>query len=128
MGLGFDHARAVKSDWELESVRDSVRINTEGFWIFVESFEVGRSEADMLAPCEQWFVEQGCGRMTMDMVLVGEDADGAVTPEFRIASPFRRVETATSSCRRSRSPGRAGTGSRSRGPCRPGSRAQGRRG
>ena len=89
--LGFDHARAVKSDWELESVRDSVRINTEGFWIFLESFEVGRSEADMLAPCEQWFVEQGCGRMTMDMVLVGEDADGSVTPEFRIASPFRRV-------------------------------------
>src|SRR5579885_2353400 len=26
----FDHARAVKSDFELDSVRDSVRINTEG--------------------------------------------------------------------------------------------------
>ena len=89
--LGFDHARAVKSDWELESVRDSVRINTEGFWIFLDGFEVGRSEAELLAPCEHWFVEQGCGRLTMDMVLVGEEATGAVTPEFRIASPFRRV-------------------------------------
>ena len=35
----FDHARAVKSDLELASVRDSVRINTEGFWIFLEHFE-----------------------------------------------------------------------------------------
>ena len=34
--LGFDHARAVKSEFELASVRDSVRINTEGFWIFLE--------------------------------------------------------------------------------------------
>jgi Xaa-Pro aminopeptidase len=87
--LGYDHARAVKSDWELESVRDSVRINTEGFWIFLEQFAVGRSEAELLAPCERWFVEQGCGRLTMDMVLVGEG--GAATPEFRIASPRRRV-------------------------------------
>src|SRR5438874_5927028 len=30
----FDLARAVKSDEEVESVRDSVRINTEGFWAF----------------------------------------------------------------------------------------------
>jgi len=28
----FDLARAVKSAAEIESVRDSVRINTEGFW------------------------------------------------------------------------------------------------
>ena len=30
--LEFDLARAVKSAEEIESVRDSVRINTEGFW------------------------------------------------------------------------------------------------
>ena len=29
--VGFDLARAVKGDEEIESVRDSVRINTEGF-------------------------------------------------------------------------------------------------
>ena len=33
----FDHARAVKSAAEIESVRDSVRINTDGFWTFLEA-------------------------------------------------------------------------------------------
>ncbi|HVC87537.1 MAG TPA: M24 family metallopeptidase [Gaiellaceae bacterium] len=85
----FDHARAVKSALELESVRDSVRINTEGFWIFLEQFAPGKTEREILAPCEQYFVEQGCGRLTMDMVLVGDD--GAALPEFKIAGP-RRVK------------------------------------
>ena len=44
----FDHARAVKSDYELDSVRDSVRINTEGFWTFLEEFEPGRTEREIL--------------------------------------------------------------------------------
>jgi Xaa-Pro dipeptidase len=73
----FDHARAVKSDAELESVRESVRINTDGFWAFRESYEPGRNAAEVLAPVERLFVEQGCGRLTMNMVLVG--------PEFAIA-------------------------------------------
>jgi Xaa-Pro dipeptidase len=85
----FDLARAVKSDAELESVRDSVRINTEGFRIFLDGFAPGKTEAELLAPCERYFVEQGCGRLTMDMVLVGEE--GAAEPEFRIASTERRV-------------------------------------
>ena len=75
--LEFDHARAVKSDEELESVRESVRINTEGFHAFREAYEPGRSAAEVLAPAEKLFVEQGCGRLTMNMVLVG--------PEFAIA-------------------------------------------
>ena len=87
----FDHARAVKSEEELESVRDSVRINEDGFWLFLATFEVGRTETDLLAPCERFFVEQGCGRLTMDMVLVGDR--GSATPEFRIASPERRVDS-----------------------------------
>lgn len=85
----FDLARAVKSAEELASVRDSVRINTEGFRIFLDGFAPGKSEAEILAPCERYFVEEGCGRLTMDMVLVGED--GSATPEFRIASRERRV-------------------------------------
>jgi Xaa-Pro dipeptidase len=85
----FDLARAVKSEEELASVRDSVRINTEGFWIFLDAFAPGKSEAEVLAPCERYFVEQGCGRLTMDMVLVGED--GSAEPEFRIASSERRI-------------------------------------
>ena len=75
--LEFDHARAVKSDEELESVRNSVRINTEGFHAFREAYEPGRSAAEVLAPAERLFVEEGCGRLTMNMVLVG--------PEFAIA-------------------------------------------
>ena len=75
--LGFDHARAVKSDEELESVRESVRINTDGFHAFREAYRTGRSAAEVLAPAERLFVERGCGRLTMNMVLVG--------PEFAIA-------------------------------------------
>jgi Xaa-Pro dipeptidase len=33
--VGFDLARAVKSEEELDSFRDSVRIKTEGFWVFL---------------------------------------------------------------------------------------------
>ena len=39
--VGFDHARAVKSELELDSVRDSVRINTEGFWIVPRALRAG---------------------------------------------------------------------------------------
>jgi Xaa-Pro dipeptidase len=73
----FDHARAVKSEAEIESVRDSVRINTDGFWAFLDAYEPGRTAAEVLAPAERLFVERGCGRLTMNMVLVG--------PEFAIA-------------------------------------------
>jgi Xaa-Pro aminopeptidase len=79
--VAFDHARAVKSDEELESVRESVRINTDGFHAFREAYAAGRAAAEVLAPAEKLFVERGCGRLTMNMVLVGA--------EFAIA----RVET-----------------------------------
>ncbi|MGZ4307998.1 MAG: M24 family metallopeptidase [Gaiellaceae bacterium] len=71
--VGFDHARAVKSDEELESVRDSVRINTDGFHAFREAYAPGRSAAEVLAPAEELFVDRGCGRLTMNMVLVGAE-------------------------------------------------------
>ncbi len=86
----FDLARAIKSEAEIESVRDSVRINEEGFWRFLDAYEPGRTPAQMLAPCEQYFVEQGCGRGTMDMVLVGPN--GGAEPEFTIARNDRRIE------------------------------------
>jgi Xaa-Pro dipeptidase len=89
--VGFDHARAVKSAAELESVRDSVRINTEGFRRFVEAFAPGKTEREILAPCEGYFVAEGCGRLTMDMVLTGPD--GAALPEFRIAGDRRIAAT-----------------------------------
>jgi Xaa-Pro dipeptidase len=85
--VAFDHARMVKSELELASVRESVRINTEGFWTFLEHFEPGKTERDVLAPCEEYFVSQGCGRWTMDMVLDGPN--GAALPEFKIAGTRR---------------------------------------
>jgi len=69
----FDLARAVKSDAELESVRESVRINTEGFHAFKNAYAPGRTAAEVLAPAEELFVSQGCGRLTMNMVLVGAE-------------------------------------------------------
>jgi Xaa-Pro aminopeptidase len=83
----FDHARMVKSELELESVRESVRINTGGFWVFLEHFAPGKTEREVLAPCEEYFVAQGCGRWTMDMVLDG--ASGSARPEFKIAGARR---------------------------------------
>ncbi len=73
----FDLARAVKSDAELESVRESVRINEDGFEAFLAAYAPGKTAAEVMAPAEELFVERGCGRLTMNMVLVG--------PEFAIA-------------------------------------------
>jgi Xaa-Pro aminopeptidase len=83
----FDLARAVKSDAELESVRDSVRINERGFEIFLEAYEPGRTAAEVMAAAEQWFVAEGCGRLTMNMVLTGDDPETGsfARPEFKIA-------------------------------------------
>jgi Xaa-Pro aminopeptidase len=73
----FDLARAVKSEIELESVRESVRINEAGFDAFLDAYRPGRPAGEVMAAAEQVFVERGCGRLTMNMVLVG--------PEFAIA-------------------------------------------
>jgi Xaa-Pro aminopeptidase len=69
----FDLARAVKSDEELDSVRESVRINTQGFHLFAEAYAPGKAAAEVLAPAEEYFVAAGCGRLTMNMVLVGAE-------------------------------------------------------
>ena len=79
----FDLARAVKSEAELESVRDSVRINERGFEIFFDHYAEGRSAADVMAAAEEFFVAEGCGRLTMNMVLTGPSSKAL--PEFKIA-------------------------------------------
>jgi Xaa-Pro aminopeptidase len=85
----FDHARAVKSDAELASVRDSVRINEEGFEVFFEHYASDRPAADVMAAAEDFFVAQGCGRLTMNMVLTGPN--GSALPEFKIARKEERL-------------------------------------
>jgi Xaa-Pro aminopeptidase len=79
----FDLARAVKSEAELQSVRDSVRINERGFEIFLEAYSPGKSAAEVMAAAEEWFVAEGCGRLTQNMVLTGTDS--FARPEFKIA-------------------------------------------
>jgi Xaa-Pro dipeptidase len=79
----FDLARAVKSEAELASVRDSVRINQRGFEILLETYAPGKTAAEVMANAEEWFVTEGCGRLTMNMVLTG--TDGFARPEFKIA-------------------------------------------
>src|SRR5438270_1670937 len=94
--LAFDLVRAVKSDAELESVRDSVRINVDGFHAFREAYAPGRSAAEVMAAAEQLFVERGCGRLTMNIVLVGAEfalaredelLGGFCVPSLEIAGP-----------------------------------------
>ena len=79
----FDIARAVKSEAELASVRDSVRINERGFEVFLDAYAPGKTAAEVMAAAEEWFVAEGCGRLTMNMVLTGTDA--FARPEFKIA-------------------------------------------
>ena len=80
----FDLARAVKSDAELESVRDSVRINERGFEIFSRPLRAGtigsrgdgRGGGTSSSP-------QGCGRLTMNMVLTGPGRQGTAGVQDR---------------------------------------------
>ena len=85
----FDLARAVKSEAELRSVRESMRINEEGFRRVLEAYEPGKTEAEIMAPSASYFVAAGTGRHAMNMVLSGER--GRSLPEFKIASETRRV-------------------------------------
>ena len=86
----FDLARAVKSDEELSSVRESMRINEEGFRRVLEAYEPGKTEAEIMAPSASYFVAAGTGRHAMNMVLSG--GRGRSLPEFKIPSETRRAE------------------------------------
>jgi Xaa-Pro aminopeptidase len=87
---GFDLARAVKSQAELESVCESMRINEAGVFAVMEAWEPGRTEAELMAAAEQAFVSRGTRRLTMDMVLTGPN--GAALPEMRLPDETRRIE------------------------------------
>jgi Xaa-Pro aminopeptidase len=86
---GFDLARAVKSRAELDSVRDSMRINEAGVFAVMQAWEPGLSEAELMAVAEEAFVSRGTRRLTMDMVLTGPG--GAALPEMRLPDEKRRI-------------------------------------
>ena len=81
----FDLARAVKSEAELVSVRDSVRINRRGFEVWADAYAPGRTAAEVMAAAEEYFISEGCGRLTMNMVLTAPGRSGVALPEFKIA-------------------------------------------
>ena len=92
----FDIARAVKSEAELVSVRDSVRINERGFEVFAAAYAPGQTAAEVMAAAEEWFVAEGCGRLTMNMVLTGTDT--FARPEFKIARREGAARAVSGSC------------------------------
>src|SRR5204862_6282004 len=69
----FDLARAVKSEAELASVRESVEINAAGFHELRGAWATGRNAAEELALAERLFVERGYGRLLETMMLVGAE-------------------------------------------------------
>ncbi len=75
----------MKSAAEIESVRDSVRINQRGFEIWHEHYAPGKTAAEVMAAAEEYFVAEGCGRLTMNMVLTAPGRTGLAFPEFKIA-------------------------------------------
>jgi Xaa-Pro aminopeptidase len=87
---GFDLARAVKGDEEIESVRESMRINEAGVRAVLEAYEPGRTEAELMGEAEEIFTAMGCYRTTMDMVLTGPD--GSAWPEFKFPDATRPIE------------------------------------
>ena len=87
---GFDLARAVKSDEELELVRESFRINEDGVWAVIEAFEPGKTEAELMGEAERVFAAAGTYRTTMDMVLTG--SGGGAGPEFKFPDHRRPIE------------------------------------
>jgi Xaa-Pro aminopeptidase len=86
----FDLARAVKSAAELESVRESMRINEAGVEAVVRAYEPGKTEAELMGEAERLFTAAGCYRTTMDMILGGPE--GAAYPEFKFPSAERAIE------------------------------------
>lgn len=88
--IQFDLARAVKSDLELESVREAMRIIEEGFWILLDAYEPGKTEAAILAPVNAFFTERGAG-FHMANFIHAHGGKGSARAEGTIASPTREV-------------------------------------
>lgn len=78
----FDRIRAVKSEWELGRVRESMDIIHEGFWAIIDAFEPGKTEEEVMAPCIKRFREAGSGPRVMNIILSG--TEGEAEAHFKI--------------------------------------------
>lgn len=83
----FDMARAIKSEEELEQVRDSMGIILDGFWALVEAYEPGKTEAEIMAPAVERFFARGAGPRMMNIILSG--THGEAEAHFKV--PGQRV-------------------------------------
>ncbi|MGC2108525.1 MAG: M24 family metallopeptidase [Candidatus Korobacteraceae bacterium] len=84
----FDMARAVKSEEELGEIRDSMDIIHQGFWALLNGFEVGKTEAEIMASAVEVFFARGAGPRMMNIVLSGEN--GEAEAHFKVPG-HRRV-------------------------------------
>lgn len=86
----FDMARAVKSDWELAHIRQSMEVILDGFDALVRAFEPGKTEAEIMAPAVELFFAGGAGPRMMNIVLSGPH--GEAEAHFKV--PGDRVVNA----------------------------------
>ncbi|MFQ5776409.1 MAG: M24 family metallopeptidase [Terriglobia bacterium] len=83
----FDMIRAVKSEEELECIRDSMGIIVDGFWKLLEAYEPGKTDAAIMAPTVELFFARGAGPRMMNIVLSG--TEGEAEAHFKV--PGNRV-------------------------------------
>jgi Xaa-Pro dipeptidase len=86
----FDMARAVKSEEELDEVRDAMDIILDGFWALVAAYEPGKSEAEIMAPAVERFFARGAGPRMMNILLSG--THGEADASFKV--PGSRIVAA----------------------------------
>jgi Xaa-Pro dipeptidase len=80
----FDMARAVKSEEELEGVRDAMDIILDGFDALLKSYQPGKTEAEIMAPAVERFFARGAGPRMMNIVLSG--TGGEAEAHFKVPS------------------------------------------
>jgi Xaa-Pro aminopeptidase len=84
----FDMARAVKSEEELEGVRDAMDIILDGFDALLKAYRPGKTEAEIMAPAVERFFARGAGPRMMNIVLSG--TDGEAEAHFKVPA-LRKV-------------------------------------
>ncbi len=86
----FDMVRAVKSDWELAHIRQSIDVILDGFDALVRNFEPGKTEAEIMAPAVERFFAGGAGPRMMNIVLSGPHGEAEAhfkVPGDRVVQP-----------------------------------------
>jgi Xaa-Pro aminopeptidase len=86
----FDMVRAVKSDWELAHIGQSMAVILDGFDALVRDFEPGKTEAELMAPAVERFFAGGAGPRMMNIVLSGPH--GEAEAHFKVPGD-RTVES-----------------------------------